>query len=395
MGFTLTPKRRLMATIAISFSFFVAEITVAFMTRSLALLADAFHYMNDLIGFIVALVAVVSIERFISLQKVENPKLVLIMGCVGFCLNVLTASFLHEHHHGDSAGHDEHNHAPNEESGHGHGHVDDDQALHAAHAEHRHLTVRAKDGGRDLNMLGALVHVLGDAANNVGVIIAAVVIWKTHYPGRFYADPGVSMAIAFMILLSSIPLVKNSGTILMESAPRGVDIQDVKHDLEKIEGIESVHELHIWRLDQQKAIASAHVVVSDQSVSSFMEKARTVSECLHAYGIHSATLQPELSVFSQLDGSLNGAPGVSDGKLTVVSSHQHQHLVSSGASADPSGSCEGGVQMDTLTNVGTVAAGSGNRRVSNAASVIRRRRAEAGGCQIPCGKLCENLTCCK
>ncbi len=56
-----------------------------------------------------------------------------------------------------------------------------------------------------------------------------------------------------------------------------------------------MHELHIWRLDQKKAIASAHVVLDGQSsVSNFMDKAKLVSECLHAYGIHSATLQPEL-----------------------------------------------------------------------------------------------------
>ena len=54
-------------------------------------------------------------------------------------------------------------------------------------------------------MMGVLLHVIGDATNNVGVIIAAV-IWKARYNARFYADPGVSVAIAFMILLSSMPL---------------------------------------------------------------------------------------------------------------------------------------------------------------------------------------------
>lgn len=82
-------------------------------------------------------------------------------------------------------------------------------------------------------MFGAFVHVLGDAINNVGVIISALVIWKATYPARFYSDPGVSMGIALMILISAMPLVKNSGTILLQSAPRGVDINDVKHDLEK------------------------------------------------------------------------------------------------------------------------------------------------------------------
>ena len=319
------------------------------------------------------------------------------MGCVGFALNVLSATFLHEHDHGD--GHGGHNHAPNEESAHGHAHVEDDQALHTKHAEHRHLTVRAAGGGRDLNMLGAMVHVLGDAANNVGVIIAAVVIWKTYYPGRFYADPGVSMAIALMILLSSIPLVKNSGAILLESAPRGVDIQDVKHDLEKIDGIESVHELHIWRLDQQKAIASAHVVVSDQTVSSFMEKARTVSQCLHAYGIHSATLQPELSYASQVSLTGKGSGLLHNGAHLMpparVSHEEEEEEEVAVAGAD----------MSTDPGVGGSGSGSGSgsgmematvsRRASNTASIIRRRRAEAGGCQIPCGTLCEDLMCCK
>ncbi len=83
-------------------------------------------------------------------------------------------------------------------------------------------------------MLGVLIHVISDALNNVGVIIAALVIWQTSYEARFYADPGVSMGIAIMILLSALPLVKHSGTILLQSAPRGVDLGDVKHDLEKV-----------------------------------------------------------------------------------------------------------------------------------------------------------------
>lgn len=65
---------------------------------------------------------------------------------------------------------------------------------------------QTKGHNHDLGMMGVLLHVIGDAANNVGVIIAATVIWKANYPARFYADPAVSMAIALMILLSSIPL---------------------------------------------------------------------------------------------------------------------------------------------------------------------------------------------
>jgi zinc transporter 1 len=103
----------------------------------------------------------------------------------------------------------------------------------SAHADHRHVISNLQAPGRDLGMMGAFIHVIGDALNNIGVIIAALVIWLTNYDARFYADPGVSMGIAIMILLSSIPLVRNSGKILMQSAPLGVNSDDVKHDLEK------------------------------------------------------------------------------------------------------------------------------------------------------------------
>lgn len=55
-------------------------------------------------------------------------------------------------------------------------------------------------------MLGVLIHVVGDAANNIGVIIVALVIWLTAYPSRYYADPAISMAIAIVILSTAIPL---------------------------------------------------------------------------------------------------------------------------------------------------------------------------------------------
>lgn len=424
MAFTggLSPKTRLIITISISFAFFVAEITVAFKTRSLALLADAFHYMNDLIGFIVALVAVIisersrspadlsfgwqrarllgaffngvfllalgisiflqSIERFISIERIEDPRLVMIVGCIGLGLNIISAAFVHEHHgHDHSHGHGhEHGEAHSHDHGHGHEHAHDHgeaavvnlepvrnsssskanaSSRVRTHAEHRHNVAQMKKPGRDLGMLGVLIHVIGDAINNIGVIIAAVIIWQTRSEARFYADPAASMFIAIMIFISSIPLTKNSGAILLESAPRGVEIDDVKHDLEQIPGIESVHELHIWRLDQQKAIASAHVVVSDQSMSNFIEKARTVNECLHAYGIHSSTLQPETA--------------------------------EEYAQAPQDDAAAAATTADTAITPAAASSGSVSEGVSSA---LRRRRLDPAACQIICSNLCHNLMCC-
>lgn len=181
--------------------------------------------------------------------------------------------------------------------------------------------------------MGVLIYVIGDAVNNVGVIIAALVIWRAEFNGRCYADPGVSMGIALLILLSSLPLVKNSGSILLESVPLGVSLDDIKHDLEKIPGVTSLHELHVWRLSQNKAIASAHVVTSESVVIKFMDQARLINECLYAYGIHSVTLQPELVT------AIGGSTG------------ETQHT-------------------------------------------LRRRSVHSSGCQITCGTVCEVLTCC-
>ena len=245
----------------------------------------------------------------------------LIVGCVGLTLNVISALFLHgtsiflvsivlvpnsisEHGHGHGHGHghshDDHGYVHSHQEPHTHSNgnshnSDPELSLSSTpHATHMHLTTQIKSPGIDLGILGVLTHLLGDALNNIGVIISALIIYLVHSPKRFYADPAASLFIALSILMTAIPLTKRSGAILLQSAPPGVKLDDVKHDLEAIPGVKSVHELHVWRLDQNKAIASAHVVVDEEGIKSFMEKAQTFSECLHAYGIHSATLQPEL-----------------------------------------------------------------------------------------------------
>lgn len=99
----------------------------------------------------------------------------------------------------------------------------------------------------------------------------------------------------------------------------------------------SIHELHAWSLNQNKAIASAHVVMTDSSLSNFMNQAQRIGECLHAYGIHSVTLQPEL------ENSIGGASGA---ELTT----------------DVQG--------------------------------LRLRREATSTCKIVCGDVCEPLKCC-
>ena len=442
----LTKVQRLSVIIGLSFTFFLAEIGVGFYTHSLALVADAFHYLNDLVGFIVALVALKiserssspkelsfgwqranllgaffngvfllalgvsillqSIERFVSLQHVENPKLMLIVGCIGLALNLTSAAFLHEHEENVK-------HVVRDNGGISLNDLD-------THEDHRHQirptnTKRKDHGHHDLGTFAILIHVLSDAANNVGVIIAAAVIWQTKYSARFYADPAVSTGIAVMIFLSSLPLVKKSGAILMESSPAGLDPSDVKHDLERIPGVIAVHELHIWRLDQRKALASAHVVVTPATtLTRFMQLANTITECLHAYGIHSATLQPEadlasssgISITAQLPPSSSAPLELSHSVLRAKNLRPTERFSNAATAPIP------------VTDMGPIADEISNSRTplrplyvhsedvddisgtdADIGASLRRRAAPMAmippGCMIGCRTaVCEELMCC-
>jgi zinc transporter 1 len=273
----LSQAQRLYIVIGISACFFITEIVIGFYTHSLALIADAFHYLSDLTGFIVALTAILitkrgkspqgfsfgwqrarllgaffngvflaalglsiflqSLERLVSIQKVEQPKLVLIVGAIGLTLNIISGAFLHEHDHGDHAHVSSGDDIPLEETS---GTFSPTTASFnvagaGVHNHHRHRTAPTKPGHhRDLGMLGAFIHVCGDAANNIGVIIAATIIWQTKSEKRYYADPAISMLISVMIAITSFPLIKNSGRILLESAPSGMNIMEVQKDLEEV-----------------------------------------------------------------------------------------------------------------------------------------------------------------
>jgi len=71
-----------------------------------------------------------------------------------------------------------------------------------------------------------------------------------------------------------------------------MDMAEVKEDIQALPGVCSMHELHIWRLNEEKTIATAHVVTEDETLEGFIERAKQIGECFHAYGVYSYTLQP-------------------------------------------------------------------------------------------------------
>ncbi|MEQ8435666.1 MAG: cation diffusion facilitator family transporter [Oceanicaulis sp.] len=109
----------------------------------------------------------------------------------------------------------------------------------------------------NLNIRGALVHVMGDLLGSVAALAAAGVILFT---GWTPIDPLLSMLIAALITVSAVRLLRDSGRVLLEAAPRGVDPEAIRADLTAhVAGVEDVHHLHVWCLTPERPMATLHV----------------------------------------------------------------------------------------------------------------------------------------
>jgi cation diffusion facilitator family transporter len=119
-------------------------------------------------------------------------------------------------------------------------------------------------GRRDsLNVRGAYLEVLGDAFGSVAVLVAGVVILTT---GWTYADTIASLAIGFLVVPRAWHLLREALDVLLEAAPRGVDLDDVRAHILAVDGVLGVHDLHAWTITSGLPVLSAHVVVSDAAL---------------------------------------------------------------------------------------------------------------------------------
>jgi len=138
-----------------------------------------------------------------------------------------------------------------------------------------------------LNLQGALRHVLADLAGSAGVIAAALIIVLT---GWLYADPIISVLIGFLVLVSSWKLLRDSVGILLEQSPLGMDANEVGRKMVSVEGVEEVHDLHVWTITSGFPALAAHVLVgNDQDCH---ERRREIEKVLYReFGIEHTTLQ--------------------------------------------------------------------------------------------------------
>lgn len=117
-------------------------------------------------------------------------------------------------------------------------------------------------GGGDLNLKSAFLHVLGDFAASIGVVSAGAVI---YFAGWRMADPIIAVAIAILILIGSLRVLRNAGHILLEGVPRGISLQEVADAISETPGVRGVHHLHIWNICSNIMALSSHILIDEKN----------------------------------------------------------------------------------------------------------------------------------
>ena len=245
-------RGRLALVLALSFAVLIVEAVVAWITGSLALLADAGHMLGDSFGIVMALAAITVAQRgggpgsrrTFGYSRTE----VLAAGINGLILLGLAGWVTYSaiRRFGDS---------PELEGG----------LILVAGAVGLVVNLVGllllRDGAQEsINVRGAYLEVLGDALGSVAVLVSATVILLIEW---YAADAVASLVIAAMIIPRAISLLREVAEVLLESTPRDVDLAELREHILAMDGVKDVHDLHVWTITSGMPVMSAHVVVED------------------------------------------------------------------------------------------------------------------------------------
>jgi cobalt-zinc-cadmium efflux system protein len=144
--------------------------------------------------------------------------------------------------------------------------------------------------GRDVNIRSAFLHEIGDTLSTAAVIAGG---WAILATGQSWIDPALSIGIGVLILWSGFGIVRETLNILLEGTPRGVKIDDVECAIRKVEGVNDVHDLHVWSIGSESHALSCHIAIADIPPSASERILKDVKECLHEFRIVHTTIQFE------------------------------------------------------------------------------------------------------
>jgi cobalt-zinc-cadmium efflux system protein len=145
--------------------------------------------------------------------------------------------------------------------------------------------------GADLNIRSAFLHLVGDAALSLGVMLSGIIVYLT---GWSYADPIVSIIVSVWIGREAIGIIRKTVNVLMEGTPESLEFGEVDQAMLAIPGVKGVHDLHIWSISSSDYALSAHVVVGDAALSELGDVMTQLKGVLaREFGVGHVTIEME------------------------------------------------------------------------------------------------------
>jgi cobalt-zinc-cadmium efflux system protein len=279
--------RPLSITLALAATYMVAEVVGGFLANSLALLADAGHMLSDVGALALSLFAIWIAQKPATPQHTYGYYRTEILAALANGATLVAISLLIFVEAWERLG------EPQPVAGR-------TVMLIAVGGLLVNLAgLWILHGGKDdsLNVRGAWLHLLTDALGSVGAIVGGALVWAY---GWYWADPVVSVAIGLLVIYSAWHLLKESVSVLLEGTPAHIDLGAVRAAMAEVDGVEEVHDLHVWTITSGMDAMSGHVVVRDggRPHEEVLGELHTV---LHErFELHHMTIQIEPPGFPEL-----------------------------------------------------------------------------------------------
>eukprot|EP00794_Sanderia_malayensis_P012305 gene12305-13574_t len=317
-------QRKLVIASIVCLLFLIGEFVGGYLANSLAVMTDAAHLLSDFAGFMISLFAIwlgtrkatkkmsfgwhraevmgallsvliiwiltgilvyEAVMRLIKGNIKIDAVIMLITSGIGVVINIILGATLHGGH-GHSHGGGSHSHGSNSSSN----EIDHTESEPILSSEVGVVDPKKHLQHKDINVRAAAIHVIGDLVQSVGVFVAALLIY--FKPTWVIADPISTFLFSILVLITTITILRDILTVLMEGTPKGLDFRSVMNDLRDIREVKAVHNLHIWSLTMGKPALSVHLAVgSGRSTQSVLKEASILVS--KKYDIHHTTIQVE------------------------------------------------------------------------------------------------------
>lgn len=297
-----SPTRVLVVSLAVTLAYIALLVVAGVRAHSLALLSEAGHNLSDFMALLLSLVAVYFQTRPANSTKTYGYHRAGVLAALVNASSLVVVSFFIFYEAFRRLQHPEH--------------VKANMMMWVAAAGvvmNGAIALLLYRSGGDVNIRSALLHEVGDTLSTAAVIAGG---WAILLTGHYWIDSVLSVAIGILILWSGFGIVSETLNILLEGTPRGMKLEKIESAIRSVEGVNDVHDLHVWSIGSETHALSCHISIADIPPSVSERILRDVKERLHHhFRIEHTTIQFEHVVCEVAHGCV----------IPVSDSEPHHH----------------------------------------------------------------------